>query len=289
LQFVWTDQRALRAGRRAAGRLNDLGVHLPPGSRLLSAITRIDRARTRTLIDIVQDADFAYRLAESHRTVLEFYVISSALDAIPGAWRERLAIAIGGHDVPEEDTSSMPRDAQFELLLVALINLAGFLDVEVSEPDIRVKAGEKWVGIAAKRLTSVSKFRKRLGDATKQIQRQYDSGLEFGLIALNLDAAISSAYRHSGVAYARAEFDRMSRASEEFVQSRPARERIPAIQTFATMFGWQPAGSVMALNLEFLTHSRWTSPESETQRIGGFLRARGAHLQHELFRLLTTV
>jgi hypothetical protein len=262
---------------------------MPPGSRLLAAITRIERAQARPIINIVDDADFAHRLAESHRTVLEFYVISTALHAIPGAWHDRLALAIGGQDIPDEDVSSMPRDAQFELLVVSLVHHAGFLEVEVAEPDIRVKAGDKWIGIAAKRITSSAKLHKRLRHASNQIQRQYESGVEFGLIAINVDAAIDSVSRELGIARARAEFNSIAKASEEFIQSHPGKERVPGIQTFATLLGWQLSGAMMALSLEFLTHSRWTPPESEAAQIERFLTGRGHHLEGKLEHLLATL
>jgi len=289
LQFVWSDQNALRAGRIAISRLTELGIHMPSGSRLPAAIARIERAKARPIVNIIDDADFAYRLVQSHRTVLEFYVISTALHAIPGGWHDRLALAMGGEDIPDEDRSSMPRDAQFELLIISLVHHAGILDIEAAEPDIRVKAGDKWIGIAAKRVTSRAKLRKRLSHASNQIQRQYESGVEFGLIAINVDAAIDFVSHELGIARARAEFNSIAKASEEFIQSRPGKERVPGIQTFSTLFDWQPSGVGLALGLEFLTHSRWTLPESEASQIQRFLAGRGHHLERKLGHLLATL
>ena len=267
-------------------RFRALGVKLSPTSRLLAAISRIDRSRSRPTIDIVQDADFAARLVEAHRTVLEFYVISTALDSIPGAWRHRVSIAIGGMELPAEDRRSEPRDAQFELLVVALVHHAGFLDVEVGEPDVRIKAGDKWLAIAAKRITSQSQLRKRLRHASKQIQRQYESGVEFGIIALNVDIAITSVSHTLGIEKARIEFDSLVKAAEDLVQGHALAERVPAIQAFATLFYWRPTSPAMTLGVEFLSHSRWTSPASERSQIEQFLRARARHLERTLERLL---
>ena len=288
LRFVWTDRHGLRAGAIAVSRIEQFGLHMPPGSRLVAALSRIDRATKRGVVNVSENADFAYRLAEAHRTVLEFYLISAALDDIPGMSRQRLTLALGGHDLPDEDKkSTLARDAQFELLVTALIHHAGVRDVAPDEPDVRIKAGDKWIGIAAKRVSSQAQLQKRLRHAGKQIQRQHDAGVEFGIIALNLDAVVNAVFRDFGADRARAAFDSIALISEQFVRSRRESECVVGIQAFATIMGWQVSGRTMALGLDVITHGRWTSPASEVESIGAFLRARGTHLQRELGRLMT--
>src|SRR6478735_6185076 len=172
MQFVWNDVQGVRAGKLAVERLSRFGARLQPGSRLLSSIDRVERATHRSTINPTRDSDFAYRLAESHRAILEFYIISSALDKVSGIDPKRLNLALTGRDLPEEDVRTTgARDAQFELLVTALVHHAGIYDVVAGEPDMRIKAGDRWIGIAAKRISSHAQLEKRLRKAAKQIRR----------------------------------------------------------------------------------------------------------------------
>jgi hypothetical protein len=72
MRFVWNDVQGVRAGKLAVDRLGRFGARLQPGSRLLSSIDRVERATHRSTINPTRDSDFAYRLAESHRAILEF-------------------------------------------------------------------------------------------------------------------------------------------------------------------------------------------------------------------------
>jgi len=290
LRFIWTDRHSLGAGTVALSRIEKLGYRVGPGSRLPNALSRIERNSNARIIRVFHSDDFAYRLAEAHRTILEFYLITSALEELPAISDERLTLALSGHDLPEDDVrSTAARDAQFELLVTALIHHAGIRDVFQGEPDIRIKAGDKWLGIAAKRVTSRHQLRKRLRHAAKQIQAQRAMGVEMGVIALNLDRVVSERSFRSDLQRARNEFDNIGLASERFVRSRAGSEQVVGLQVFATVMGWQQAGQTAALSVEVMTHAHWSSPESEVASLGAFLRGRGTHLQYELRRLLGLV
>ena len=282
MRFIWTELHGLRAGSLAIDRLAKFGARLQPGSRLLASVTRVERAIERRTVDPAKDGDFAYRLAESHRTILEFYIISSALGEVDGIDEKRLNLALSGHDLPEEDTlTTGARDAQFELLVTALVHHAGIRDVSVGEPDIRIKAGDRCFGIAAKRVSSRRQLEKHLRKSSKQIRQQDD----YGLIALNLDGVIDPIYRLHGVERARSAFRSLILESHDFIESHGYGGHVAGLQGFATILGWESADGNAVMGLEVLSHSHWVSSSEDLDRMRQFIAGRGVHLQDRLAHL----
>lgn len=229
------------------------------------------------------DFDYRSRVSESHRVLLEFYVISAALDEVDGIDEQRLAAAVGGQSDPQSETSTTARDAQFELLVTALIHHAGIQDVTVGEPDIRIRAGSQVVGVAAKRLSSEAQLAKRLRSAAGQLKRLGG----YGVIALNLDQPLSKTARLHNVEQARTRFHKTVLRSNDLVQSLADGKYVAGIQAFGTLFSEERIDGEAAHSLAFLAHGHWVSPEEDHARIHNFLSKRGAHLQARLVNLVS--
>lgn len=279
---VWTDLHGFNAGQIAIARLSKFGVRLPDTCRLLEAMRRIERSLMHGNVD-TYDADYVRRVAESHRVLLEFYVISAALEEVGGFDRQRLAAAVRGNSDADSDTSTRARDAQFELLVTALIHHAGIQDVEVGEPDIRIRAGSDVFGVAAKRLSSEAQLTKRLRNAAGQLKRLGG----YGVIALNLDQPLSRTAHLHGVDRARALFHETVLRSNDLIQSLSDGKYVAGIQAFGTLFGSEQIDGETAHSLVFLAHGHWVSPEEDLVRVHNFLSGRGAHLQTRIGELVS--
>lgn len=120
-------------------------------------------------------------LSLCHQAVCEVGDLAAILDSVerthePGPWLRKLAIAVNGPPLIEDEKASIARDIQFELMIASLAE-AGGLDVHLAEPDLVIEQGGQRIGIAAKRITSEAQVPKRLREATKQITRSGESGL----------------------------------------------------------------------------------------------------------------
>lgn len=86
-------------------------------------------------------------------------------------WRTMAEKALGGHASLRAEKGFTPaRDAQFELLIAALLKKGGFLP-DFAEPDLRVTFPDgQRVGIAAKRVKSEQKLSSRIRKGINQIE-----------------------------------------------------------------------------------------------------------------------
>jgi hypothetical protein len=172
----WTGAHALASADETRGRLRTLGVALPPGNRL-------DRAER-----IVASGIGGTREIAAHRTLLEHYFITTAVRRAGPTLTKNLAWLLSGADEPSADSSTTPRDMQFELFVASVLAHGGVRGIRLGEPDLRIQAGDQEIGVAVKRLTSARKMTTRVREAIRQIRRQDMTGL----IVVNLDAYADS-------------------------------------------------------------------------------------------------
>src|SRR5689334_10391943 len=150
-------------------RLGQLGVVVPPGSRLLRYLSELQTAA----IEQYSDPPEAVRRVW-HRLLAEvddFETIVTSLGHRPEVegWREKLQVALGGGVVRTDEVRHSPaRDIQFELLVAAVFRRAGYA-VQLAEPDILISTTIGPFGIAAKRLYSLTKVEANIRKAAKQI------------------------------------------------------------------------------------------------------------------------
>ncbi len=102
---------------------------------------------------------------------LEILLVKRAFskDGSP-ALRDKLSRAVGGPDSPsrEEPKNSGPRNTMFELALAADWKTAG-ADLELGEPDIRVRFGGAMFAVECKRPFSAHSVRANIHDAASQL------------------------------------------------------------------------------------------------------------------------
>ena len=125
---------------------------------------------------------------EAHRTAWETFLITVAAThfrrkSLSPFSVEKLDASMQG-GFAHESQNTPGEDTQFELYVAASLILGG-LEVTRGEPDLRMRYGYEWIGIAAKRVRSdaSSQLQKHIKKALEQIRR---SGLR-GFVALNLD------------------------------------------------------------------------------------------------------
>jgi hypothetical protein len=96
-------------------------------------------------------------------------------------------LALNGADLEEEDANPVARNTQFELYVAAALT-AGDLPNVIGEPDIVLRFRNELLGVAAKRVQSMSKLATRGREAVKQICRHRDAkAISRGIVALNVD------------------------------------------------------------------------------------------------------
>lgn len=172
----------LRAADYATQRLRELGIRLPPNSRLDRARARVASAKDGSAGEIADPL-----LAEATRTVYELYFITRAMGGKGTPDKdllERWGHILGGPDLPgdETDSSAKARNTQFELFVGAWLT-AGGVPVRLEEPDLRMLYYGQELGIAVKRVRSRAKFVGRACDGAEQIEEH----TEAGVVAINVD------------------------------------------------------------------------------------------------------
>jgi hypothetical protein len=123
---------------------------------------------------------------------LEILLVKRAFsDDESPALKEKLSRALGGPDSPsmEGSKNSGPRNTMFELALAADWKTAG-ADVELGEPDIKVRFGGASFVVECKRPFSAHSVRANIHDAASQLGALLDSpehAGSFGVVAVSLN------------------------------------------------------------------------------------------------------
>jgi hypothetical protein len=185
----FTIRSALNGAVHVRERLAHAGIRLPPRHRLQRAEETIRELLASNAVRRDRAVQVSRtQLGEMLRTILEQFFIVRALASDPSVvtpeLQHRLKAILSGGDAPGDDRRTAARDVQFELVIAALLRLAGVRGVHWAEPDLRIPAGDQDLCLAVKRISSTRQFERRVKGAIKQIRRQ--KGM--GLIVLGLDA-----------------------------------------------------------------------------------------------------
>jgi len=171
--------------------LTKFGVRVPPTGRHQRALKLIRSVNDEALRLDPTDAQLLRRLQHAHRDAYELFLIAYAASlrrkrADSPFTIQRLQALMSGRELGGGDPH--PRNIQFELYVAAMLVL-GSLEVTDGEPDLRLLYGTETIGVAAKRLTSLTPTQadRNFGKAVDQIAR---SRLR-GLVAINLDSRFS--------------------------------------------------------------------------------------------------
>jgi len=177
---------AIAAAEYALSRFTEVGVDIPRENRLVRSQRLLGDVNAKKVELGPDDPALIRRVTAAQWTALDFYLVARATGQSVGSdYVEKVRLALGGADVPENDTNHLHRNTHFELLVAAFLAM-GDVPVVLSEPDLVVRLDSRDIGVAAKRVQNTSKIRRRMKDAQSQIAR---SGRD-GLIAVNVDAIL---------------------------------------------------------------------------------------------------
>lgn len=180
-----------KLGRRAIARLREWGVPVGDGVRLARSVELLESVLRPGAEDGEQVLQPWPRIAEAACDALEFFVATHGATARPPAEvLERFAFAVCGADSPDEEVEHSERDAQFELFIWGQMNACGTSCRFEEPPDLMCTIGDERMGIAAKRLWSLAKARRRLGRAADQVEASSVPGF----IAVNAQAYLGSSF-----------------------------------------------------------------------------------------------
>lgn len=165
---------------RLGERLKDLGIPVPPNSRLETYNRVLAAAVDPNRHSKVPTLPF---LARTLLETREMCTIVEAFSKKPiTGFRERMRIVLGGNVLASADNqNSQARDTQFELYLAAVAMTSGIC-VELTEPDLLLTMDGITFSIAAKRLKSEKLIKSNIRKAADQICR---CGCP-GLVALDI-------------------------------------------------------------------------------------------------------
>lgn len=163
-------------------RLEELGVRIPPGNRLVQARRLLAEVNSGKPPLTPSDERVLKRVAEAQRTVTEQYIIARAVRQAGSPTSQKLEEMLGGPEVEEHEKNPIARNTQFELYVTAMLAMGG-ATVTLAEPDALMLFDSEEVGVAAKRLSSPKQLRRRLEEGVKQIERSHRRGF----VAMNVD------------------------------------------------------------------------------------------------------
>lgn len=175
----WQSFRVTRdAAAEVKRRLEAAGVRVPQSGRLNEYIRQLSLAESRDTRTIQPEYDWQ-RLHRAAADVGELQLIVDQLSRPPevSGWQSKAYLAMKGSARPtEEVNNSAAWDHQFELFMAAVCRRGG-LEVELSEPDITIRWPQHTLGIAAKRVRSLSNLSKLLARANAQIEKSQHPGV----------------------------------------------------------------------------------------------------------------
>jgi hypothetical protein len=285
--ILWSDEHAMRAATYAVARLVECRLDVHPASRLPRARQTVERSRAHSLIEIRTQGELSERVLEAHRTIIEFYCIATSIRGPEDSLVPVIRRALSGSATVREDRTGEARNFQFEALIAALIRHAGISGVSADEPDVRIAAGDTFVGISAKRVTSLDRHQreKNVRKAVAQILRQDTPGL----VVLNLDSLSNDAMQRGGHTAADDALQQAVVEASRFIEQRQPGGRVGGVFGFATLLGWNTAVWPAVLAVDFSCHAHLVAPEQFQQSALSFLSQRGARLTESLVRIFGEV
>jgi hypothetical protein len=243
------------------------------------------------MIQPALQVELAEGLLEAHRSVMELYLVASALEGRTDSLATGVPRALGGSPLARDDSTSFSRNFQFELLTAALLRLAGIRRVSLAEPDIRIAAGNTYVGIAAKRIRSLAE-RKREHHLSKAIEQLRLQGLG-GYVFLNLDSVVADAFHREGHIAATSLLSSVTQGALDYIAATQTEDLLRGVHGFAhgvfgfaTLLGWDTSAAPAQLTLDVSCHAAVGVPTEERERFLGFLAGRGDELKRTLHSLI---
>ena len=174
----------LRDLKRCLENLRGWGIPIVPTSRFVRYAERMEQLMARPL-GIASPAEIQ-QLQFDIREIDELIAIVDSFPKGPGeVARERLELVVTGSEDPDSETTSVGRDAQWELYLRALLRRAD-IPAALGNPDVLARVLKTEVPIEAKR----PKTEKRLDDRLRKGVSQLEANGVPGVVALSLDRAI---------------------------------------------------------------------------------------------------
>lgn len=177
---------AIAAADYALSRFAQLGLDLPAENRLVRAQRLLGEVNALK-VPLTPDLPANFRRAtEAQWTVFDFYLVARSLGRDCGAEvLAKVGTALGGSDLPEQDQNHLARNTEFELVVAAFLTM-GSIPVVLDEPDLAIATDLGTLGVAAKRVQTPRKIRRRMREAAKQIERSKRAGL----VAINVDSVL---------------------------------------------------------------------------------------------------
>jgi len=243
----WQASNALAAADDTLVRLRLFGVRVPPRCRLELSRDAIRRV-TQFNVQLGHGDSTTERLyVESHRTILEFYLIIRELQPPTPDTANRLRRMLGGPVVPRPGRHDPARDIQAEFLAAVLLYGTGFR-VDPEEPDLMLsQGGRKWP-VAVKRVTSARNFQKRMRDARDQLT----TSKRAGFIAVSADQFLVEQYEEDREADLSAiHYRQMAEWTDRLVVGRENNPVVGVIGLCTSFRHIRGTPSSMNLNLHF--------------------------------------
>jgi hypothetical protein len=238
-----------------------------------------------------QDTETLLRLQHAHRDAYELFIITYAATlrrrrATSPFTVEKLQTMMSG-PTTGDGRNPLPRNTQFELFVAAMLVL-GSLEVKSGEPDLRLLYGRELIGVAVKRLVSLSEDQvdRNFRDAISQIER---SGLR-GVIAVNVDSRFTGAVSHltddERITAFEESFNSVGRIFEPYREPNP---NVLGYLAFGYLSEWvSDAGNGNRPGLFTHTPFRWFSwpnTDSETELARAFSDAWQRRVESHLERI----
>ncbi len=273
----WGFSQALVTARFVEWCLRDFGLRVPVENRTRRAADVVERASQTPWDELA--VEFRRDLSEAARTVMEQYLIVRAIAEPNDALKERLWWLLKGPLRPGRKDASQPYDVQFELFAGAALMHAGIQGVQLDEPDWRIAAGDREVGIAVKRVSSRKNYAKLVHKAVSQIRNQGCPGV----IVMNFDALVGTDKPYE----AAVRVTSMVREAREFMRTLEAEDAVFCLFGFATSFNvlWSPLGG--ALGIEVFTHGEVIEPDlSNASKIRAWFDRIGGNIMRSIRRAM---
>ena len=242
--------------------LRRLGVRVPRPNRISRArdyLRRMGEEAERSGSALMDHSS----ATSAFRTLIEAFYIVRAADPKNPTDLSALPLLLEGTQTPDQDANPKARSTQFELFVYSLLRLGGVEGVTLAEPDIRIRAGDTFFGLAAKRLSSPGALEARVKDASHQIRR---SGAP-GLIVLSLDCFVVGQPQRNVTRYVR----RITSDCADYIRDQQYSDSVIGIFGMATTFFAEGQDDSFRMGLHFAPSIHLLAP-----------RKHHAHIQRKL-------
>lgn len=257
--------------------LRNFGLRVPRENRTRRAAEVVELAGQTPWDELA--VEFQRDVSQAARTVMEQYLIVRAIAEPNDVLKERLRWLLKGPVAPNRTDDTQPYNVQFELCVGAALTHAGIQGVRLEEPDWRIVAGDREIGIAAKRVSSAKNYAKLVRKAISQMRAHGCPGM----IVLNFDPQIAT----DEPAAAAARVTAMVKEGRELIRTLNAEDVVFGLFGFATSFQvlWSPVGG--AVGIEVFTHGELIEPDlSNASKIRAWFGRIGGNIMRSIRRAM---